>query len=90
MHPWLLPWPPRADGPRLLAGLNSEQLALVDLLVLSRAAAVVGHCMSSYSNFLRELRVLRLGPASRASFRFLPFWKCNDTFHASGGGVFAP
>ena len=42
----------------LLAGLNSEQKALVDFLVLSRGHAFVGFGSSTFSFYLREFRVL--------------------------------
>jgi hypothetical protein len=46
---------PAAD----LAGLNSEQVALVDLLVLARAARFVGHRASTFSFVAKDLRVIR-------------------------------
>ncbi|GBF97806.1 hypothetical protein Rsub_11332 [Raphidocelis subcapitata] len=48
-------------GPERLAGLHSEQLALVDLLVLTRSARFVGHKASTFSYFARDLRALRGG-----------------------------
>lgn len=47
-------------------GLHSEQLALVDLLVLARAARFVGDSRSTFSIFLRERRALAGVP--RATF----------------------
>ncbi|GBF93697.1 hypothetical protein Rsub_06800 [Raphidocelis subcapitata] len=48
-------------SPDRLAGLHSEQLALVDLLVLTRSARLVGHKASTFSYFARDLRALRGG-----------------------------
>ncbi|GAB4821695.1 hypothetical protein N2152v2_008741 [Parachlorella kessleri] len=77
----------------LLTGFNSEQRALVDLLVLAEAEAVVGHCMSSFSYFLWELRALRGLP--RATMGFVGHPDCYNAsashypvFH--GGWRFAP
>ena len=50
-----------------LAGLHSEQRALLDLLVLTHASALVGHGVSSFSYLARDLRALRLGPGPAAS-----------------------
>lgn len=72
-----------------LGSFNSEQLALVDMLVLAEAQAAVGHCMSSFSNFLRELRALR-SRGGRESFQLIRFWKCDSTLYAGGAGEFAP
>ena len=44
--------------PRCPAGLLPEQGALLDLLVLRRAAQVVGSSASSFTFFLQELRAL--------------------------------
>ena len=44
-----------------LAELNSEQLALVDFLVLARATRLVGIGSSTFSYYLREYRALRYG-----------------------------
>ena len=56
-----------------LAGLHSEQRALLDLLVLTRASALVGHGVSSFSYLARDLRALRLGAgAATATARLLP------------------
>lgn len=44
-----------------LAGLHSEQLALVDLLVLTRTARFVGHQRSTFSITANDLRVIREG-----------------------------
>ncbi|GAB4821431.1 hypothetical protein N2152v2_008477 [Parachlorella kessleri] len=57
-------------------GLHSEQLALVDLLVLTRAQKLVGDGRSSFAGFLNQYRVLQGQP--RDSFyniqpRFNPF-----------------
>ncbi|PSC73527.1 alternative oxidase [Micractinium conductrix] len=49
-----------------LAGLHSEQLALVDLLVLSRSAKLVGTRDSSFSLLARELRLLQYGLGRRS------------------------
>ncbi|KAL4439928.1 hypothetical protein ABPG75_002929 [Micractinium tetrahymenae] len=48
--------------PSELAGLHSEQLALIDLLVLSRAQKMVGTKRSAFSYMARELRLLRGRP----------------------------
>jgi hypothetical protein len=68
-RPWLngCPLHPQNNGPLctpkpLLAsagtGLHSEQLALLDLLVLSRARLFVGDGRSSFSGFTQHYRVL--------------------------------
>ncbi|GAB4814864.1 hypothetical protein N2152v2_001910 [Parachlorella kessleri] len=44
-----------------LGALNSEQKALLDLLVLARAQRFVGFGASSFSFFLREYRALKYG-----------------------------
>lgn len=41
------------------AGLHSEQLALIDFIVLSRAERLLGDSRSTFSMFLREYRLLR-------------------------------
>ena len=46
---------------RALAELNSEQLALVDFLVLARATRLVGIGSSTFSYYLREYRALHYG-----------------------------
>ena len=70
MHPgahWVPGW---ADGAPTIcspapslphAALNSEQKALLDLLVLARAQRFVGFGASSFSFFLREYRALKYG-----------------------------
>ena len=75
------------------AGLHSEQLALVDMLVLAEAQAAVGHCMSSFSSFLRELRALRGAP--KPSMRFVEKPQCRNATDNYGrafawGWVFTP
>lgn len=40
------------------AGLNSEQLALLDFLILARAQRFVGFGPSTFSTYLREYRTL--------------------------------
>jgi len=40
------------------SGLNSEQLALLDFLILARAEKFVGFGPSTFSFFLREHRIL--------------------------------
>ena len=47
--------------PAELAALHSEQRALVDLLILTRSAALVGHGVSTFSCLARDLRALRMG-----------------------------
>lgn len=46
------------------AGLNSEQKALVDFLVLSQGRAFVGFGSSTFSFYLREYRALHSMPRS--------------------------
>ena len=48
--------------PALLANLDSEQLALIDFLVLSKAQYFVGLAASSMSYFCKEYRVLQGRP----------------------------
>ncbi len=43
------------------AGLHSEQLALLDLLILARAQRFVGFAASTFSYYLREHRALAHG-----------------------------
>ena len=42
-----------------LAGFHSEELAVMDLLVLSRAEVFVGDVISTFSTYTRELRALQ-------------------------------
>ena len=57
-----LPSPlPSCARPPAPAALNSEQKALLDLLVLARSRRFVGFGASSFSFFLREYRALRHG-----------------------------
>lgn len=46
------------------AGLNSEQMALLDFLILSRAQRFVGFGSSTFSYYLREFRALHGVPKS--------------------------
>lgn len=62
-------------------GLHSEQLALVDLLVLARATRFVGDSRSTFSIFLRERRALAGVP--RATFHSV-------AEHDDGRLAFAP
>ena len=48
------------------AGLNSEQLALLDFLILARAEKYVGFAPSTFSFYLREHRILHGGPPSQS------------------------
>jgi hypothetical protein len=57
------------------AGLHSEQLALVDMLVLARGKKFVGSCWSTFSTFTRDLRALRGLPKST----FLSVTDCSRT-----------
>lgn len=54
-------WPDAARPPASHActGLHTEQLALIDLLVLIRAARLVGYNLSTFSYAMRDLRALR-------------------------------
>ena len=45
-------------GAFVLAGLNLEQLALLDFLILARAEQLLGLAFSTFSVFLREHRAL--------------------------------
>lgn len=56
-------------------GFNPEQVAMVDLLVLSEASAVVGHCWSTFSWFVREQRAL--SGLSKETFRFVDHPHCS-------------
>ena len=49
------------------AGLNSEQLALLDFLVLARAHTFVGFGPSTFSTYLREHRMLHGVPPDRSA-----------------------
>ncbi len=69
------------------AGLHSEQLALVDLLVLFRVEALVGDTASSFSTFAREYRALHGIPKNTFSSvtripsrKCSPYRKCPDPF----------
>lgn len=46
------------------AGLNSEQLALLDFLILARAHKFVGFGPSTFSTYLKEHRTLHGRPTS--------------------------
>ena len=59
-------------APRHAAGLNSEQVALVDLLVLARTERFVGHVASTFSFVAHDLRVIRLD-ANPATGRLIDF-----------------
>ena len=52
--------------PPSLAGLNSEQLALLDFLILARAEKYVGFAPSTFSFYLREHRMLHGGAPSQS------------------------
>ncbi|KAI8462190.1 MAG: hypothetical protein J3K34DRAFT_450571 [Monoraphidium minutum] len=75
-----------------LQGLTSEQLALIDLLVLSRADKVVGHCQSSFSWFLMEWRALHGLPRNTSHLIQVPrcaqtdAWKGSNRFEIFNGG----
>ena len=56
------PCPPAAPHARAPAGLNSEQLALLDFLILARAQRFVGFGPSTFSTYLREHRALHGAP----------------------------
>lgn len=71
--------------PRLAAGLNSEQVAMVDLLVLARTRGFVGHVASTFSFVAHDLRVIRLG-AGAGTGRLIDFPP--DQHHA--GNSFLP
>lgn len=70
---------------RIVAGLNSEQVAMVDLLVLAHAKRFVGHVASTFSFVAHDLRVMRLG-ASAGTGRLIDFPP--DQHHA--GNSFLP
>lgn len=48
------------------AGLNSEQLALLDFLILARSNKFVGFGPSTFSTFLREHRTLHGTPPAHS------------------------
>ena len=48
------------------AGLNSEQLALLDFLILARADKFVGFAPSTFSFYLKEHRMLNGIPPSQS------------------------
>lgn len=60
--------PPRCPTPvhlcRPCAGLNSEQLALLDFLILARSHKFVGFGPSTFSTYLKEHRILHGRPPS--------------------------
>lgn len=66
------------------SGFNSEQLALIDLLVLLKAERVVGHCRSSYSWFLLELRALHA--ISKGTFDMINHRDCLREHQLHHGG----
>lgn len=54
------------SSPRYTA-LHSEQVALVDFLVLAAGRRYVGFGASTFSFYLREYRLLRVSPAPATS-----------------------
>jgi hypothetical protein len=58
--------PPTLPSPPPLAGLNSEQLALLDFLILARSHKFVGFGPSTFSTYLREHRTLHGTPPARS------------------------
>ena len=71
-----------------LAGLHSEQRALLDLLVLVEAERYVGFRRSSFSCYARDLRTLKHKAKDASVFisfgdapsYVLPFQELNSTF----------
>lgn len=67
---------------RACAGLHTEQLALLDLLVLLRSQRLVGFAASTFSYLLAELRALR-GHAKGSSLLVNPMGLPMEFFEAA-------
>ncbi|GAB4819747.1 hypothetical protein N2152v2_006793 [Parachlorella kessleri] len=75
---------------RVRTGFKSEQLALLDFLVLERAERIVGFCQSSFSWYLREQRALR--GVSKSTLLMVDGPQCSDPTHVkyAQGWIFTP
>ena len=67
------------------AGLNPEQLALLDFLVLTEADRAVGFGSSTFSFYLREYRLLRGVPSERTRLLRTPRIGTDALFAAAAG-----
>jgi hypothetical protein len=65
-------------------GLNSEQKALVDFLVLSKGKAFVGFGSSTFSFYLREYRALASIPRSSSVLVDASIIGTDPLFHSAG------